>query len=202
MIVGDRSASRRGTAIILAAGASVRFGTDKKAIPFANTTLLQYTVKLYALVFSKLLVVLRERANTLPDSLPSHAEIVFATEAQFGISQSLRAGVLHAMSEPWLVVGLMDMPYVRVKTLECLANRMENTTAAVVRPRFQRRYGNPVGFKQECFSHLCELSGDQGARPLFESGEFNVEALNVDDQGILFDIDTPEQLQKFDEIFR
>lgn len=201
MKVGQQSASLRGAALILAAGASIRFGSDKKTIPFANTTLLQYTVKHYAQVFSKLFVVLRERANTLPD-ISSHTKIIYATEARYGISQSLRAGILQAMSDPWLVVGLMDMPFVSLKTLECLANRMEDTTAAVVRPRFQGQFGNPVGFKQECYSELCELSGDQGARTLFENGVFNVEALDVDDRGILFDIDTPEQLQKYERLLQ
>lgn len=202
MVVDQRTDSLRGTAIILAAGASTRFGSDKKTIPFANTTLLKYTVKNYAQVFRKLLVVLREKAYTLTESLPSHVEIIHATEAHYGISQSLRAGVLHALSDPWLVVGLMDMPYIKVKTLECIANRMENTNAAVVRPSFQRQYGNPVGFKQECYSHLCKLSGDQGARTIFESGTFNVEALDVDDRGILFDIDTPEQLQQYEQLLQ
>lgn len=186
----------------MAAGASIRYGSDKKAIPFANTTLLQYTVARYANVFSKLLVVLREQENSLPDFLPSHTEIVYTNKAHYGISQSLRAGVLHVMSDPWLVVGLMDMPYVKLKTLECLADRMENTTAAVVRPRFQQQFGNPVGFKQQCYSRLCQLSGDQGARTLLESGTFNTEILDVDDRGILFDIDTPQQLQEYDELLR
>ena len=202
MAVGQIPDSLRGTAIILAAGASVRFGSDKKNLPFANTTLLQYTVEHYATVFSKVLVVLREQEHKLADSFPPHALMVHAPEAEFGISQSLRTGIQHAQADPWLIVGLMDMPYVKLKTLECLADRLEFTTASVVRPVYQQQYGNPIGFKQECFSQLCELSGDQGARTLLRTAKFKVETLETDDRGILIDIDTPQQLKEYDSLLR
>ncbi len=197
-MIDQRATSRLGTAIILAAGASIRYGSDKKSISLANTTLLQYIVEHYSKVFNRVLVVLREQENNSTKLFPVNAQLVFAPEARYGMSQSLRAGVERAMKDPWLVVGLMDMPYVKLTTLERLAERMASTTASVVRPRHQHEYGNPVGFKRECFSELCELSGDQGARTLFYSGRLHIETLDVDDPGVLIDIDTPDQLQKLD----
>ena len=196
MIGNQRIDSLRGTAIILAAGASVRFGSDKRNIPIADTTLLQHTVGLYSSVFSKVLLVLREQANFNVGSLPENVETVLASEARYGLSQSLRAGVVQALKEPWVVIGLMDMPFVTVQTLVSLAERLDSTSASIIRPWYKKRYGNPVGFKQECYSQLCELTGDQGARTLFDTGEFSVEALEVEDRGILMDIDTPEQLKE------
>lgn len=197
-MVGERSTSRLGTAIILAAGASIRYGSDKKSISFANTTLLQYIVEHYANVFNNVLVVLREQENNSTDFFPSNARMVIAPEARYGMSQSLRAGVVQAKKDPWLVVGLMDMPCVKLTTLERLANRMESTTASVVRPRFHNEFGNPVGFKRDCFSQLCELSGDEGARSLFNSSKLQIETLEVNDPGVLIDIDTPEQMKNFE----
>lgn len=196
MLVNPRTDSLRGASIILAAGASVRFGSDKRNIPFANTTLLQHTVGLYSSVFYKVLLVLRDQSNVNVRSLPENVELVIASEARFGLSQSLRAGVKQSLREPWIVVGLMDMPYVTLQTLKSLAERMENTKASIIRPRFRKQYGNPVGFKQECYSDLCELTGDQGARTLFSTGKFEIDALEVDDRGILIDIDTPDQLDE------
>ncbi len=196
MLVNPSTDSLRGTSILLAAGASVRFGSDKRNIPFANTTLLQHTVGLYSSVFYKVLLVLREQADVNLSSLPENVEMVIANEARFGLSQSLRAGVKQALSEPWIVIGLMDMPYVTKQTLKSLAVRMDSTKASIIRPRFNKQYGNPVGFKQECYSDLCELTGDEGARTLFSTGKFEIDALEVDDRGILIDIDTPEQLKE------
>lgn len=197
-MVGPRSTSRLGTAIILAAGASIRYGSDKKNIPFGNTTLLLYVVEHYARVFKKVLVVLREQRAESTELFPPNARMVYAPEARHGMSQSLRSGVESAGKDRWLVVGLMDMPYVKLTTLEHLAHRMEKTTASIVRPRYHHEYGNPVGFKYDCFTHLCDLSGDQGARTLFDSGIFQIETLEVDDQGILIDIDVPDQAKEFD----
>lgn len=196
MVAKQRTNSRRGTAIILAAGASIRFGSDKRVIPFANTTLLQHTVGLYSSVFRKVLLVLREQASINVDSLPKNVETVVASEARYGLSHSLRAGVKQALKEPWIVIGLMDMPFVTVQTLQNLAARMDSTNASMIRPRFKNRYGNPIGFKQECYSRLRELTGDQGARTLFNTGEFRVDVLEVEDRGILIDIDTPKQLKE------
>ena len=185
-----------GTAIILAAGASVRFGSDKRVIPFANTTLLQHTVDLYASVFRRVLLVLRKVNCVNLDTLPKHVKTVLAHNAHDGLSQSLKAGLKQALKEPWTVVGLMDMPYVQVQTLTKLAGQLRTSNASIIRPRYKQQYGNPVGFKQECYSRLFELAGDQGARMLFDTGEFSIETLDVDDRGILIDIDTPEQLQE------
>jgi len=196
MLVNPSTDSLRGASIILAAGASVRFGSDKRNIPFANTTLLQHTMGLYSSVFYKVLLVLREQSNVNVSSLPENVELVIANEARFGLSQSLRAGVKQALSEPWIVIGLMDMPYVTEQTLKSLAVRMDSTNASIIRPRFNKQYGNPVGFKQECYSDLCELTGDQGARTLFSTGKFEIDVLEVADRGILIDIDTPEQLEE------
>lgn len=200
MVVDQKTDSLLGTAIILAAGASVRFGSDKKFTPFAKTTLLHHTVGLYSSVFRKVLLVLKEQTKNNVGSFPENVEIVLAHKARFGVSQSLKAGVIQAKMDPWIVVGLMDMPYVKVRTLESLRERMESTIASVVRPRFNKQYGNPVGFKQDCYPELCDLTGDQGARTLFRAGKFDIEVLEVDDRGILFDIDTPDQLQQYEQL--
>lgn len=200
-MVGTKSFSRRGTAILLAAGASVRYGADKKTIQFANTTLLQYTVQLYANVFHKVLVVLRKQETSLTELFPLNSQTVIATQAEQGLSQSIRAGIQHATSDPWAVIGLMDMPYIKSETLKSLATCMDSTQASVVRLRCQQQYGNPVGFKRECFTQLGDLRGDEGARSLLDLDRFSVETLDVDDRGILRDIDTPEHLKKHDNIF-
>ena len=197
MTVGREPTYPIGTAIILAAGASERFGSDKRCTPFAHTTLLQYTLEIYAKAFSRILVVLREQENILAESSPLGTHAVYTANAHSGISQSLRAGIQDALQEPWVVVGLMDMPYVNVATLQALTQRMEATSASVVRLRYQQQYGNPVGFKQECYPQLCELTGDQGARTLFKTGNMTMEALEVNDRGILLDIDTPAQLREY-----
>ena len=200
MVVDQEHTDPIGTAIVLAAGAASRFGSDKRLVPFAGTTLLQHTVKRYSRVFHKVIVVLREDDQFPVEFFAPHVIPVYTSQAQLGISQSLRAGVQSAIQEPWLVIGLMDMPYVNTDTLQVLAQRMEGTTASIVRLKIGENYGNPVGFKQDCFSQLCKLTGDQGARTLIASGTLNVEELKVNDRGILVDIDTPEQLQEYGDL--
>jgi molybdenum cofactor cytidylyltransferase len=49
-----------------------------------------------------------------------------------------------------------------------------------------------VGFGAELYSELAKLSGDEGARRLV--ARYPAHAVEVDDPGVMFDVDTPDDL--------
>jgi molybdenum cofactor cytidylyltransferase len=53
--------------------------------------------------------------------------------------------------------------------------------------------GHPVGFALHHYDALAALDGDTGARALFASAP--VQLLDVDDPGIVRDVDTPADLR-------
>ena len=116
--------------------------------------------------------------------------IVEAADAHLGQGRSLAAGV-HAMrTHDGLLIGLADMPFVRVETLRLLVASMAEQPQHIVRPRSNGRPGNPVGFPSRLFESLTQIEGDQGARHIVAASD-DVVTVDVDDPGIHQDIDGP-----------
>jgi molybdenum cofactor cytidylyltransferase len=82
------------------------------------------------------------------------------------------------------------MPLVRPDTLVRVAHGLGQH--AVAYAQYQGRRGHPVGFAAELFSELVQLSGDEGARRLM--GRYPSQGIDVDDPGVLIDVDTTDDL--------
>jgi molybdenum cofactor cytidylyltransferase len=57
------------------------------------------------------------------------------------------------------------------------------------------RRGHPVGFAASCRDELLGLTGDAGARGVLQRHAAEVVAVEVDDPGILQDVDTAQDLE-------
>jgi molybdenum cofactor cytidylyltransferase len=97
----------------------------------------------------------------------------------------------HALPADGWLVALGDMPFVQDATLAALRDAVLGGTGIAV-PVFGGRRGNPVAFGAVYLDALLALGGDQGARRLLASHP--VAEVEVDDPGILRDIDTPSDL--------
>jgi molybdenum cofactor cytidylyltransferase len=82
------------------------------------------------------------------------------------------------------------MPRVKPSTLQAVARAIE--THPIAYAQHQGRRGHPVGFAAELYSELVALTGDEGARRLI--ARYPAAAVDVDDAGVLIDIDTVDDL--------
>jgi len=122
----------------------------------------------------------------LGDARPSGAE-VFAVHSN-GLGHSLAQAVArYPAAQGWLVV-LGDMPYVRPETIRRIASEIEPDRLIV--PRHQGQRGNPRGIGANHRAALLALDGERGAQALFANA--SVFEIEVDDEGVLQDIDRPE----------
>ena len=107
-----------------------------------------------------------------------------------GMGDSLAAGVsARADASGWVLLPA-DMPRVRASTLQQVGRALQ--THAVAYAQYHGRRGHPVGFSAELFSELVALTGDEGARRLV--ARYPALAVEVDDPGVLLDIDTVQDL--------
>ena len=183
----------RGTVLLLAAGASTRFGSDKRKLLFDETPLLNYAVALYSRVCPRVLVVVRPGEESIQGLVDGSCEWVVAEDANLGMSRSIAAGIKALGVAPWVIIGLADMPYVSPDTVVRIARALD-AGAAIARPCYRGRAGNPVGFNDRFFGYLSNLDGDRGAHALIESHIGDVLDVEVNDQGIFRDIDRPEDM--------
>jgi molybdenum cofactor cytidylyltransferase len=107
-----------------------------------------------------------------------------------GMGYSIAAGVAaRPQAGGWLVLP-GDMPLVKPSTLQQVAAGLAQH--AVVYAQYRGRRGHPVAFGAELFSDLVQLSGDEGARRVM--ARYPSFGLEVDDPGILLDVDTEADL--------
>lgn len=184
-------------AIILAAGFGRRFGSDKRLALLDGKPVAQTTVETYASVFSKVRVVLRREDSELARRLAGTAELTFTDSAHLGMGHSLAAGAQN-LAWNWAFVGLADMPYVQPQTLRRLIQAAIASKQTILRPKIKPRlpqqqqlppHGHPIGFRQMLFPELAALTGDQGAREIVRARQNEIEEIELEDLGIIRDID-------------
>lgn len=101
----------------------------------------------------------------------------------------------------WLVLP-GDLPLVRPDTLQAVAARL--AAHAVVVPQYHGQRGHPVGFAADCGDALAALSGEHGAAAIVraQAAAGRVLALELDDAGIVTDIDTMADLARAEQLVR
>ena len=190
------------TVIVLAAGLGSRYAGPghKLAQPLAegeaSDSALVLTATLQHAIESQLPVVVVTTAELAPIAgrlLAARDVVLIPAAAPIrgrGMGDSIAAGVAaRADAAGWLILPA-DMPRVRPETLQAVARALQ--THAVAYAQYQGRRGHPVGFSAELYSELIALTGDEGARRLV--ARYPAEAVDVDDPGVLIDIDTVEDL--------
>ncbi|MGL5446113.1 MAG: nucleotidyltransferase family protein [Rhabdaerophilum sp.] len=193
----------RFAALVLAAGASTRFaGGHKLLAEFRDKPLIAHALGLAKSAPVQFrLVVTGARANEIA-VLADAADMRSLHNPNFaaGLSTSLKAGLaaLPPACEGALIL-LADMPLIRPETLRAIiaAAQADPALAAIV-PTHQGEWGHPVLLMRELFADIAMLSGDQGARVLLKSRQ-DVMQLELDDPGILADLDTREAFAERDK---
>ncbi|WP_431273405.1 nucleotidyltransferase family protein [Variovorax ureilyticus] len=175
------------TVIVLASGRGERFRAaggagHKLHAPLAGATVLEHTL-----------------AAVRASGLPWHLEDV----GHPGMGDSIAAAVrATAEAHGWLILPA-DLPLVEPATLRAVAQALQGAVQAA-QPSYRGTRGHPVGFAAPCGPRLAALSGNQGAAPVLralrEAGQ--VAELELDDTGIVTDIDTPEELARAEALLR
>lgn len=182
-------------AIILAAGASERFGRPKLLVDWRGKPLIAHVADVVlASPARPVIVVVGAHESAIRSALGDRpAQVVVNPNWAEGMSTSVRAGLaaLPPNIEGVLFV-LADQPNLTPDLLNRLIARFAETGAPMVEPRWGDRPGNPVLFGRELFGELMQLTGDRGGRPLIHMYADRVAVVQVDDLNTFRDIDTPE----------
>jgi molybdenum cofactor cytidylyltransferase len=179
-------------AIVLAAGASRRhLSGDKLARAYKGAPLVDHAldVSLAAPFAKRVAVVSNAGAPAARAAQARGFEIVVNPRANDGMGTSLAAGIAACLELDAVAVFLGDMPEIRAETVRRLLAAYGERPAPVLCPAYQGRRGHPALFGRERFGALLKLAGDQGARGLIDK-DAAARALDTDDPGILFDVDT------------
>jgi molybdenum cofactor cytidylyltransferase len=186
--------------VLLAAGASHRFGDDNKLLADIGGAPLVRRVaeRLLASGTAGLIVVTGFEADKVRETLTG-LDIQFADNPDFseGLASSLRCGIA---ALPKGVAGAMivlaDMPGITTALVDKLIStfQQEGGKKIVFPTRGGGDQGNPVIWPAHFFAELQTLTGDAGAKHLISAHEADTLGVPVDDEDALSDIDRPEDL--------
>ncbi len=125
-------------------------------------------------------------------------EIVHNPDYAHGLATSLKRGLAAVPEDADAVlVCLGDMPRVTTKVIGKLIaafNPDEHRTICV--PVHKGVRGNPVLWGRKHFAAMAALGGDRGAKDLMEQFAEELVEIEMADDGVLLDADTPEALAR------
>lgn len=182
--------------ILLAAGTGRRFGSHKLLAPLADGTPLAIAAarRLIAVLPESLAVVRPGDAKLTALLKGQGLGIVECLQADQGMGHSLAAGIAATRdADAWLIM-LADMPYIQDTTIRRLVVLLDSGVELIA-PFYKGQRGHPVGFAAMFGSELLALHGDAGAREILSRHAASLKSLEVDDAGILADVDTPADVR-------
>ncbi|HJX18151.1 MAG TPA: nucleotidyltransferase family protein [Acidiferrobacterales bacterium] len=184
--------------ILLAAGCGSRFGANKLLAPLADGTPLAIAAaRRLRSALGEVVAVVRPADPELSALLAAEGlRVVVCENAHAGMGASLAAGVAASREAHGWLIALADMPFIQDSTLQCAAQALK-TGALLVAPFHAGRRGHPVGFHSGFRDELLALSGDAGARAILVRHATSLTRFDVDDAGVVQDVDTPADLAEF-----
>ena len=144
-----------------------------------------------------IIVVLGNQADAVDAALGKlPVERVRNPEFADGLSTSLKRGIAALPPDlDGVIVCLGDMPLISGRHLDRLIaafNPLEGR--AIIVPTRRGKRGNPVLWSSRFFPEMAEFAGDVGAKHLIGEHAELVAEVEMDDDAVLVDIDTPEAL--------
>ncbi len=181
-------------AILLAGGASSRFGSPKLLAEFRGAPLVAHAARRLAEGAGRVLAVIPLGATALRTVLePLGCEVLETDRAALGLGGSLSAGVEASAGAAGWIVALGDMPLVPVAAIRDVARAIEQGAFIAAAAQGEHR-GHPVGFCRDLYGELVTLRDDIGAREVVGRHRRRLVLAECGDPGIFADVDTPDDL--------
>jgi len=181
--------------IILAAGASNRFGGNKLLYPLRNgDPIALLSARPLCKIIQKVIAIIPPHQNELEQLFRNEGiEPIIFSDAKKGMGASLSYAVRNTINAEGWIICLADMPYIRHETIRTINNNLIDQTS-IVYPTYKNRQGHPVGIGGHYFQELSMLDGASGAQKILAKHKNNTLAISCNDPGIIHDIDTPDDI--------
>ena len=182
------------SAIILAAGASIRMGRPKALLDAGGRTFIRTILDaLRNGGVPEAVVVVRPGQPLVIEEVEASGfgRAVVNPRADEGQLSSLLAG-LAAIDRPGVdaaLVTLVDVPLIGAAAIRVLLARAAASEASILRAVHAGAHGHPVIFKRRVFAALRAADPAVGAKAVVRAA--GVEDVDVGDAGVSHDVDTP-----------
>lgn len=190
--------------ILLAAGKSTRFGSNKllHLLPDTQQAVAVQSARNLLEALPNSIAVVRPEDNELKSLLSATGiRVIDNPDAELGMSSSIRCGIEAVINKNpeyndtfngW-ILALADMPHIPPEIIVNIVKQLTDDTL-ICAPQYNGRRGHPVGFSHQLTSELLTLEGDKGARTVVEKYTSQVKLIDSPSEGVLLDIDYLEDV--------
>lgn len=182
--------------IVLAAGLSRRMGKPKQLLPWGDRTLLQHVVGCACRHLEHVIVVVGHRRDEIETTLASWpVRCVFNPAYAEGMLSSVRAGIAAAEAKAF-VFFLGDQPNISSAAIDAVLQGWRRTDKGVVIPTHAGKRGHPVLLAARYRKAVEEIPAGQGLNTVTRGYPQDTLEVPVGEEGVLIDMDTPEDYQR------
>lgn len=184
-------------AIILAAGASSRFGANKLLYRIGTQPMYRYIVNLIENLKPDGCIIVTQSPE-IASNLPDDFTVVINKNTSLGQSHSMQLGIKAALQKASFDGFLFctgDQPYLSLAGLQKLCRAWQKS-GGICALSHEKRRGSPVIFSAEYCDELMAVRGDTGGRSIIRRHIDELTLVEIDNAGELHDIDTMLDLRK------
>ncbi len=179
-------------AIIVAAGLSSRMQTFKPLLPFANSTIALHNVNtLKKIGLSPIVVITGFKSDELTAHLSSTG-VRFVKNERYKSTQmfdSVKLGIAEIADEcERILIMPMDIPAILPETYR----QVLSIDAPIVRTKYKDRAGHPIILSVDVAKSFLEYQGENGLKGAVRAYPIKPIDVEVFDEGVHKDVDTPE----------
>lgn len=185
-------------AILLAAGNSSRFGSNKLLYTLKNKPMYQYNLELIQQLQPQEIILVTKYPEIIKKIGPN-IHIIINNDTHLGQSHSMKLALNYLIAQKRYYDGYLfsvcDQPYLQLSSLINLSNTWQikgNICALATK----NKRGNPIIFSQKYLQDLLSITGDTGGRSILHKYPNDITLVETTSSRELIDIDTPDSLQK------
>ena len=187
------------TALILAAGQSKRMGQPKMLLPWGRTTVLGQVIDIFKAAGVEDVLVVTGGAREQVEALVGvSARTVFNPSfAEGEMLSSIQAGLAKLSPETEAVlIGLGDQPQVQERSGRLVVEEYAKSKASLVVPSFKMRRGHPWLVARLHWAEILHMATPETPRDFLNRHAVDIRYVEINDPGILKDLDTPDDYLK------
>ena len=190
------------SAIILAAGESKRMGQPKMLLKWGNSTVLEHVISVFANAGVEDIVVVTGAARDEVEAVVTAAQTSCPARSIFNegfvegeMLSSIQCGLrdLAEKDSGAALIALGDQPQVREGSVWRVCEMFKETGNPLVVPSYHMRRGHPWLVDESLWGEMLAMRAPQTPRDFLNARADQIKYVEVDDEGILADLDTPEQ---------
>ncbi len=187
-------------AVILAAGYSSRAGGYKMEMVIEGKPVLHHVIDAFVGICTKIIVVGGYKIDCLRELVEPYGDgvtLVFNEVYEQGMFSSVKCGISQVSSKAFFLTP-GDYPMLNEKIVRQLMEGARDDEKILI-PVFKGRGGHPVLIPSAYIKDILNMPHESNLKAYFDLCQHNIKRIELDDPGILYDLDTPADYQQLIE---